>query len=79
MKHAIAAVLICAALPFVVQAKADANEAIPRVACPTEDSTNCVWDAKHRGNGKGRSYIAFADGTILPIRHHWAHKLTHKG
>lgn len=25
-------------------------------ACPTEDSVNCFWDAKHRGNHKGDSF-----------------------
>lgn len=25
--------------------------------CPTEDSTNCYWDAEHRGNGVGTSFI----------------------
>jgi hypothetical protein len=26
-------------------------------ACPTEDSTNCVWDASSRGDGNGRSFV----------------------
>ena len=26
-------------------------------ACATEDSTNCVWDATTRGNGKGTSFV----------------------
>lgn len=24
--------------------------------CPTEDATNCHWDAAHQGNGHGRSF-----------------------
>lgn len=26
-------------------------------ACPTEDSTDCYWDATAHGNGEGRSFI----------------------
>ena len=26
--------------------------------CPTEDSTNCVWNAKIQGNGLGVSFVA---------------------
>ena len=26
--------------------------------CPTEDATNCVWDAKTQGNGEGISFLA---------------------
>jgi hypothetical protein len=26
--------------------------------CPTEDSTNCGWDASKRGNGRGVSFVA---------------------
>lgn len=26
--------------------------------CPAEDSDNCHWDAKHQGNGKGRSFTS---------------------
>ena len=25
--------------------------------CPQEDSRNCFWDAKNRGNKKGRSLV----------------------
>ena len=25
--------------------------------CAAEDSTNCHWDARARGNGKGESYV----------------------
>lgn len=33
-------------------------------ACPTEDSVGCRWDASTQGNGMGRSFIAYADGTL---------------
>lgn len=26
--------------------------------CKHEDSSNCYWDAKRRGNGHGRSFVA---------------------
>jgi hypothetical protein len=26
-------------------------------ACPTEDSTNCVWDASSHGDGNARSFV----------------------
>lgn len=32
--------------------------------CATEDSTDCYWDATTRGNGRGHSFIALADGTV---------------
>lgn len=25
--------------------------------CATEDSTNCVWDARVQGNGQGNSFV----------------------
>lgn len=25
--------------------------------CPTEDSSWCVWDAQHQGDGQGKSFI----------------------
>lgn len=30
--------------------------------CATEDSINCVWEARERGNGKGLSYIDINGG-----------------
>lgn len=44
--------------------------------CKYEDSRNCVWDAKHRGNGKGRSFIN-RNGKVTFISHRAAHALTH--
>jgi hypothetical protein len=34
--------------------------------CPTEDSTNCVWDATAQGNGTGQSFIDI-DGTAYTL------------
>lgn len=33
--------------------------------CPTEDSTNCYWDAQTAGNGHGQSFIDIAGTTHL--------------
>lgn len=30
---------------------------ITMVRCPTEDSDNCYWDARKRGNHKGNSFV----------------------
>lgn len=29
--------------------------------CATEDSDHCFWDARQRGDGKGRSFIAIGE------------------
>jgi len=44
-------------------------------SCPTEDSANCVWDSRHRGNGKGQSLYVGRAGVAHPIPHHIAHSL----
>lgn len=36
-------------------------------ACPTEDSTMCVWSAQERGNGIGHSFVAFSDDVAIVI------------
>lgn len=33
-------------------------------SCPTEDSVDCIWDAQRQGDGTGRSFIAWPDGSI---------------
>lgn len=52
--------------------------AIEEDACIPEIS-RCVWDAEHRGNGDGASYLMVrtADGTFTPqyISHHYAHRV----
>lgn len=43
-----------------------------------EGAKRCVWDAKHRGNGKGRSYILTryrGEYLVFPIWHWEAHEL----
>jgi hypothetical protein len=43
--------------------------------CEQEDSVNCVWDAKHSGNGVGDSFLVKRDGTVIYVSHHTAHTL----
>lgn len=46
--------------------------------CKYEDSTNCVWDAKHMGNGGGRSFVATGprfNPTITFVSHRLAHRM----
>lgn len=43
--------------------------------CPAEDSVSCIWDARHRGNGEGRSFIADRDGDVRFLPHRVAHHL----
>jgi len=53
-------------------------------ACKWEDGSgqrHCVWDARHMGNGGGRSFIALDGGTdravYVYISHKRAHRLSH--
>ena len=46
--------------------------------CAMEDAEpefNCVWDAKHEGNGIGNSFFAGREGRIWVLPHHIAHYL----
>ena len=49
------------------------------IPCEYEDSNNCVWDAKHMGNGEGRSFIATSKGKVIFLPHRAAHALTEPG
>ncbi len=33
--------------------------------CLTEDSANCYWDAKSRGNGRGRSFVDIGGNVVF--------------
>ena len=49
------------------------KDAISLPACPTEDSTECFWDATVHGNGLGDSFFEH-DGSLtqihVPLGHH---------
>lgn len=49
--------------------------AAPTTPCEYEDSNYCVWDAKHMGNGEGKSFISTRTGKIKFITHRRAHRL----
>lgn len=70
---AMAAALTAGAI--VAAPDAESRPARPHTACQTEDSTWCVRDAKHSGNGKGRSY--WVDRSSVPhfVTHATAHAL----
>lgn len=71
----IAATLAATAM-VVATATLPAEAAPKRVkACKYEDSVSCVWDARHIGDGKGRSFRAFKNGKIRFISHKRAHTL----
>lgn len=45
-----------------ILAERDANPGFTFPACVTEDDPGpCYWDAEHRGNGQGRSFIVVDD------------------
>lgn len=46
--------------------------------CKFEDSTNCIWDAKHQGNGKGKSFKVSPSGKITYLTHRRAHYLLNR-
>ena len=48
-----------------------ATHVIPRILppCAYEDRDNCYWDAAHRGNGQGQSFVSLNGQVIyLPTR-----------
>lgn len=46
-----------------------------RQPCEFEDSRDCVWDAKHMGNGKGDSFKVGPRGHVTDLTHRRAHRL----
>ena len=47
-----------------------APQQVTVVPCEYEDTipeagTACYWDAQTRGNGLGRSFMAYSDGTVI--------------
>jgi hypothetical protein len=67
---------VVAALAAVLVAPAPADAARTFEPCRFEDGPGpCVWDAKHRGNGRGDSFIVRRDGRIVYISHRRAHRI----
>lgn len=69
---------VIAVLTMAVQAEGAAprTEYLP---CSTDEGPdadrNCVWDARHNGNGMGASYFVGEGGKVYPLPHHVAHFL----
>lgn len=63
------------ALALLVGIASTASAAPPHRPCQYEDSNFCVWDAKHMGNGSGRSYIVGRHGKVHFVKHARAHRL----
>lgn len=66
--------------------EADAATREPAIyMCPSDEGEApaavlpCVWDAKHRGNGIGRSFIIRRDGVVFHVTHQRAHRLMVEG
>lgn len=62
------------ALILAMGAPAEAK-GLPTSPCEYEDSRSCVWDAKHMGNGQGRSFWTGKAGKVHYISHTKAHRL----
>ena len=77
MKHLIAGIMASSALIISLPSSASAADAAlaSQRPCKQEDSTSCVWDARHRGNGEGRSF--WADDTYGK-RAFYSHKIAHR-
>lgn len=80
VRLALAALVTAIFAPAIFSPPADAHAAVP--ACIYEDGSGqaiCVWDAKHMGNGNGKSFIAknprFGKETFRYISHKKAHRL----
>ena len=48
---------------LVVCLSDDCQDSVILPPCPVEDSNNCFWDARQRGNGKGESFYVI-DGVV---------------
>jgi hypothetical protein len=69
------ALTVAAVTLVAVASPAVATDGGTRVPCAYEDSNGCVWDARHMGNGAGRSYVAKPDGRVIYVSHARAHYL----
>jgi len=66
-----AAGLWAASLLLTVNGPASTPDIRP---CDSEDQrTECVWDARHQGNGIGASFYVTDNGTRVYLSHAFAH------
>jgi hypothetical protein len=76
----VAGVVFVAATPTVVSGRSPAPVApvsapagevgeavsLPLAPCASDDGPGpCVWDASSRGNGQGRSFVMYRDGSVM--------------
>lgn len=58
MSRALIALAYIGAAGLVLAVQIAVHEITPPLPdCPTEDGTNCIWDATEQGNGIGRSFV----------------------
>lgn len=74
MHKTLGVALATAALSVALSPTAHASEPTMR-PCKYEDSRSCVWDARHMGNGQGRSFVALRNGSVVYVSHRVAHAL----
>jgi len=77
MRRVIATVVVVASLSVGCGSHADAAPR-PHHACQSEDSAWCVWDARHTGNGLGRSFWTDHAGNVHYVSHARAHRMLHR-
>jgi hypothetical protein len=81
MRKTVTTALAVAAFAVTPVAPAHADPAGSARPCVTDEAGEgqpvvpCVWDARHRGNGKGRSFKVRADRTLVYVTHYRAHRL----
>lgn len=77
IRTTIAAAVVAVA---TLAAPANATDGGTRVPCASEDAAGpCVWDARHMGNGEGRSFVVRASGRVVYVSHARAHALMFGG
>ena len=75
MRARLVLVAAVVALPLTLTVPAEAHNI---AHCRYEDGPPpCVWDARHMGNGDGRSFRLFADGSKKWLTHRRAHYLAY--
>lgn len=75
----ITAFLVVLIVGLTLAVKAEAAPRTEYMPCSTDEGPdadrNCVWDARHIGNGMGNSYFVGEGGKVTPLPHHIAHFL----
>ena len=69
-------VLTLIAVIWLAPAPAHAGNARP---CRNDEPVGgpCVWDARHQGNGTGKSFRVTRSGTVIFLTHREAHRALH--